>query len=100
MSLAFEHEHVCAALLGEMISDTRSNYAAANDDDVCGFSHNFQKTLASEVRRKHRDEGLKSKGNHTPSAPGDLTKVHSSQQVLKTCIRPQVIEGGIDLNES
>jgi hypothetical protein len=34
---AFEHEHVSATLLREMISDTRSHDAAADDDHVCGF---------------------------------------------------------------
>src|SRR5437588_10948507 len=39
MRLALEHEHVRAALLREVIGDTRSDDAAANDDDVCGFNH-------------------------------------------------------------
>ena len=37
MRLALKHEHVRAALLREMISDTRSDNAAADDDDVCGL---------------------------------------------------------------
>src|SRR5262249_50050586 len=34
-----EHKHVRASLLREMISNTRSHNAAADDDDVCGFNH-------------------------------------------------------------
>jgi len=46
MRLALKHEHVGAALLSQMISDTRSDNAAADDDDVCGFH------AKEKVRRK------------------------------------------------
>src|SRR5213080_5008779 len=42
MSLALKHEHVRASRFCEMISDTRSDNAAADDDDVCSFSHPVQ----------------------------------------------------------
>src|SRR5688572_10626900 len=37
MRLALKHENICAAGLREVISDTRSNDAAADDDYVRGF---------------------------------------------------------------
>src|SRR5438552_13698673 len=39
MRLALDHEHVCATRLSEVISDTRADNAAADDDDIRGFSH-------------------------------------------------------------
>src|SRR5437879_2720951 len=40
MRFAFDHEHIAATSLGEMISDARPNDATADDDYVRGFSHN------------------------------------------------------------
>src|SRR2546423_72703 len=39
MRLALQHKDVRAPLLSKMISDTRSDNATANDDDVRGFNH-------------------------------------------------------------
>lgn len=57
------------------------------------------KTPASDelVRRKHSDEVLKSKAD--AEGRGDLTKIHSSQQVLEARGRSQVVEGGIDFDK-
>ena len=45
MRFAFEHEYVCATLLGQVISDTRSDDAAADDDDVRSFTHTMSDKL-------------------------------------------------------
>src|SRR6266705_3979670 len=37
MRLALDHEHICATGLSELISDTRADNAAADDDHVRGF---------------------------------------------------------------
>src|SRR5437588_12437358 len=42
MRFALEQQHVRASRLRKMISDTRSDDAAADDDDVCSFSHSVQ----------------------------------------------------------
>src|SRR5258708_5204624 len=39
MRLALKHEHISATRLGQVIGDTRSDNAAADDDYVCGLSH-------------------------------------------------------------
>ena len=37
MRFALNHQHIRATCLRQMISDTRANNAAADDDDVRGF---------------------------------------------------------------
>src|SRR2546421_13095074 len=54
MRLALKHQHVGTALLREMISDARSDNAAADDDYVRGFSHGSESFAQRRSDRKSK----------------------------------------------
>src|SRR5207253_9726981 len=54
MRLALDHQHVGAAGLRQMISDTRSDNAATDDDYVCGLHKAKVKRKREKVKRKQR----------------------------------------------
>src|SRR5262245_9834994 len=82
MRFALNHEHVRATGLSEMISDTRTNDAAAYDDDVRGF-HKKGKSK----KEKGKSKGTKRiiPGNGTMTSSGRVS-VRGTQVKLKKLI--------------
>src|ERR1051326_1436941 len=55
---ALQHQHVRATLLRQMISDTRSDDAAADDADVCSFGHGSESFAQRRSDRKSKRRDL------------------------------------------
>src|SRR6266567_2613553 len=82
MRLALDHQHVRATGLREMISDARANDAAADDDDVCSFSH------SKKVSRKGA-KIAKKKGEQSRSPlPDRCLSPPSPRSGLSSAVKP------------